>query len=303
MSAHSGLRIAGMCAAILAGAGVAHIRAASDIELQYDEALTKIGFPNPLLRGRIRGTDAWFIVDTGAGVHTLAAWVVRAAGIPTEASGSTTTGSTGATSVVRAASGEVIRRTDRSDITLRQAIVVDLPPVFEQQRIAGLLSPQLLAPAGDAAVLDMTAPRLSFRRDDAPNAPPAAGVCVNRDSPYRNRLYSTAVTVDGVAGTLLVDTGATRTIVAAPSAIAKALSPRASDGATTQGVGGSATSMRQVSTASVIVGGASATLPLMIGRAAPSCGADGLLGMDALRRCVLVLGESSFAIDCRDGVR
>src|SRR5581483_5743528 len=286
MSAHSGLRIAGMCAAILAGAGVAHIRAASDIELQYDEALTKIGFPNPLLRGRIRGTDAWFIVDTGAGVHTLAAWVVRAAGIPTEASGSTTTGSTGATSVVRAASGEVIRRTDRSDITLRQAIVVDLPPVFEQQRIAGLLSPQLLAPAGDAAVLDMTAPRLSFRRDDAPNAPPAAGVCVNR-----------------VAGTLLVDTGATRTIVAAPSAIAKALSPRASDGATTQGVGGSATSMRQVSTASVIVGGASATLPLMIGRAAPSCGADGLLGMDALRRCVLVLGESSFAIDCRDGIR
>jgi len=33
MSAHSGLRIVGMCAAILAGAGVAHIRAASDIEL------------------------------------------------------------------------------------------------------------------------------------------------------------------------------------------------------------------------------------------------------------------------------
>src|SRR5579884_1762652 len=121
-------------------------------QLHYDHALAAIGFPSPLLCGAVRGEDACFIVDTGAGVHTLASWLVTAARIPASDSGSTTTGSTGVQSAVRVTRHEVIRVEGGRDGALDETIVVDFPPVFEQRRIGGLISPQLLAPTGSAAV-------------------------------------------------------------------------------------------------------------------------------------------------------
>jgi hypothetical protein len=46
-------------------------------------------------------------------------------------------------------------------------------------------------------------------------------------------------------------------------------------------------------------GGTASTIAVTIGGSAPSCGPDGLIGMDALRQCVLVLGESAFAWSCQ----
>jgi hypothetical protein len=46
-------------------------------------------------------------------------------------------------------------------------------------------------------------------------------------------------------------------------------------------------------------GGGQATVSLTIGGTPSKCARDGLLGMDALRECRLVLGQSSFGWSCR----
>jgi hypothetical protein len=42
------------------------------IKLVYDEQLIREGFPSPALRVTVGEVTAWLLVDTGAGVHTLA---------------------------------------------------------------------------------------------------------------------------------------------------------------------------------------------------------------------------------------
>jgi hypothetical protein len=291
------LRLLSLCAAValLTGCGSGSMPAA--LELWYDEELAKAGFPSPLLRGTIHGRAVWFIIDTGAGVHTLASWLVKATGIVTHTTRATTRGSTGVESAVRAVYGESIQVNGcREDIPLREAIVVDLPPILEEQRIGGLLSPQLLAPANMAAILDLQLPRLSF--GNAPVASAGTHVCRNGDSQFANRLYAAPMSADNLTGVMLIDTGATGSVAVPSSRIATALANKASETGHTRGVGGTVTSARKVPNVALRFGGGEALVSLSIGGAPPTCGADGLLGMDALRLCRLVLGESTFAWSC-----
>jgi hypothetical protein len=302
------ITLATLCYSICPAAFAAH-RMPNSIDLEYNEKLAAIGFSNPLLRGTIRGQTVWFIVDTGASVHTLASWLVKAAHIPTRNTGATATGSTGSDSPLRVAHNQKIRlEHGKSVVRLREAIVVDLPPIFEQQRLGGLLSPQLLAASGTAAILDLRAPQLSFRsfdeavrefaiqkRDSA-----TSRVCSNQGSRFTNRLYAAPISIEGTNGLMLIDTGATSSLLQPESPLSKQLSGRASASGNAQGVGGEAKKMRKVPNVAIELGGAKAIVPISIGGSAPSCGTDGLLGIDALRRCVLVLGQSSFAFTCHE---
>src|SRR5262249_8041887 len=161
---------------------------------------------DPMLRGRVRGESVWFIVDTGASVHTLTSWLVEATHIPNADTASTTTGSTGVERRVRAVHDERITLEGGDDLVLREAIVVDFPPLFEQHRIGGLVSPQLLAPSGSAAVLDLRAPALSFRSEGDRSSPVSGRSCVSHGSAFTNRLYALPMSADGIDGDMLVDT-------------------------------------------------------------------------------------------------
>ena len=289
-------------------AGVVPQAAAADaMPLQYQESLIKLGFPSPLLRASINGRQFWFIIDTGAGVHALASWFVSAAGLKSQPTTATATGSTGESeNHVAMVENTVLRLDGDRELKLREAIVVELPKIFAEQQIAGLLSPQLLAAPHTAAVLDLRAPRLRFEPFDAAVAAlrrehgtisTGARACRNPDSPFENRQYAASIRVNGIDGTMLVDSGATGTVAFSHSHIASALTSSASGTDHTQGVGGAVHTTRTVSGARLERGGATATIKLAIGGAAPDCGSDGLLGMDALRQCVLVLGDT-FAWFC-----
>ncbi|HEX3604229.1 MAG TPA: aspartyl protease family protein [Steroidobacteraceae bacterium] len=261
----------------------------------------KLGFPSPLLQATVSGQQVWFIIDTGAGVHTFASWFVSAAGIGSRQTNGSVTGSTGATeSRLTKAEGTTLQLDDDRKLTLREAIVVDLPSIFAEQRIAGLLSPQLLAAPHTAAVLDLRVPRLRF--EPFGTAVGSLGrkhvmiltgvrACRNAQSPFANRQYAAVIKVDGIDGTMLVDSGATGTVAFPESQIASKLASRASETNRTQGVGGTVQTTRKVHGVRLERGGTAATSDLIIGGAAGSCGSDGLLGMDALRQCVLVLGD------------
>src|SRR5262249_40984607 len=98
--------------------------------------------------------------------------------------------------------------------------------------------------------------------------------------------------VESVSATLLVDTGATRTRLVPHSAAAEALRGRSVEQGETRGVGGATERDRRAPAVVVSRGGATTTGDVTIGSAMNTCAPDGLLGMDALRRCVIVLSRA-----------
>ena len=304
---HRKAAVLGLVYAIASSSATAQSTPSDTISLRYEEKLVALGFPSPLLRATVNGQLVWFLIDTGASVHTLASWLVSAAHLSTRETTATVTGSTGTGKPVRAVANQAILLEGGRLVELREAIVVEFPANFANNRIGGLLSPQLLATGSDASVLDLRVPALRFEPFDNavtnlsrehPISSAGLHVCLNTQSPFENRLYMAPVTADAIAGTMLVDTGATATLAAPSSSIADGLKGKASERTKARGVGGNAQVMPKAPGVKLEYGGTASTLAVTIGGAQPPCEADGLIGMDALRRCVLVLGESAFALFC-----
>jgi aspartyl protease len=219
---------------------------AESLPIFYDAALAAKGFPSPLVKARIAGHEALFIIDSGASVNTLADWYARLAEIPTTTAAGTATGSDGKTAAVRTAHRLRGQWSNRQGFTLKEAIVVAFPPLFETLHLGGLVSPQLLAPVGTAAVLDLKIPSLKFvpfaramtdlRLPRAIAAP--LEVCRNPDSRFVNRVYLAPVSAAAVTDRVLIDTGATETIFSVESKIAHAIETASELGPRSEGLGG-----------------------------------------------------------------
>jgi Aspartyl protease len=280
--------------------------AQASLPIFYDPALAAKGFPSPLVKARIAGHEALFIVDSGASVNVLADWYAKVAKIPTTTATGKATGSGGQTNKVRISHRLQGRWSNGQRFNLKEAIIVAFPSIFETLHLAGLVSPQLLAPEGTAAVLDLKIPSLEFRPfaramsdlhlSRAIKVPQQ--VCRNPDSQFLNRLYLAPVTAAGVTDLLQIDTGATKTIVSADSKIAQAIETNSELGPRSEGLGGEVNGQRMVRNVQLLRGGKTVALNPSIGAVSASCDAKGLLGMDALRSCLLVLGDSEMAFSC-----
>jgi hypothetical protein len=236
----------------------------------------------------------------------LADWYARLAKIPTTTAPGTATGSGGKTAAVRTAHRLRGQWSNARGFTLDEALVVAFPPLFETLHLGGLVSPQLLAPVGTAAVLDLKTPSLKF----APFARAMADlhlspaikvslqVCRNPESQFVNRVYLVPVTTAGATDRVLIDTGATKTIFSAESNIAHAIEAAGESGPRSEGLGGDVSGQRMVRNVQLSRGGQTVALNPSIGEVAAPCDAKGLLGMDALRSCLLVLGISEMAFSC-----
>jgi len=275
----------------------------------YDQALAMKGFPNPLVKAQIARHEAIFIVDSGASVSILADWYVKAAGIPANKTGSVVTGASG-----KAAPARLVHRlrgqwSDGQRFRLGEAMVIAFPPYFESLHLGGLVSPQALAPAGMAAVLDLRVPSLRFvpyeralselRQSTTPTAaidltPP----CQYRGANHMNRLYSAVVKAAGATDHMLIDTGATGSIFSDQSNIAHAIGSGSELDAPSDAVGDTVTTNRIVRDVAIQRGGGTVTLSPDVGKSSALCNVQGRLGMDALRSCLLILGEKQMAFSC-----
>lgn len=276
----------------------------------YDRALAAQGFPNPLVKARIAGHEAIFVVDSGASVDVLADWYVKVAGIPASArTDSTALGSGGRTTAERITHRLQGHWSDGQRFTLNEAIIIAFPPLFESLHLGGLVSPQLLAPTGMAAVLDLRVPSLQFmpfaralsdlQRSKAPTVPlDLTHPCRNSDSKLVNRQYLAPVTTAGVTDLMLVDTGATKTIFSEESKIAHAIESGSEVGPPSEAVGGQVNDRRMVRDVQLLRGGRIVGLNPSIGGVSVPCDAKGILGMDALRSCLLILGDNEMAYSC-----
>jgi hypothetical protein len=278
------------------------------IALSYDQRLVQADFPNPAVRLTVGEKSAWFLVDTGAGVHLIASWFVRAAGLPVdEAFGKQVSGvdATGRELPFRGIRGLKGVLGDGSSLVLPVAAVTDFSPDFEKAGVAGAINPQLLAAAGEAAALDLRAPELRFepfesavRRLGARVVPrKRLVVCGSTSGPVPNLLFALPVSVRGKEGSLVIDTGARVTKLAPDSGLVQGL--RLEPGGETTGVAGVAQSFALTRGLEVRFAGHAVTLDARVaGRGHGVCGRDGLLGLDALSGCAVVLGARDLALAC-----
>jgi aspartyl protease len=273
----------------------------------YDHALAAKGFPNPMLKARIAGHEALFIVDSGASLNLLAAWFAEVAKIPTsETADSTVNGSGGKASVPRLAHRLRGHWSDGQRFGLNETMVVTFPPYFKSNHIGGLISPQFLAPVGMAAVLDLKTPSLRFvpfaralsdlqQSQPSPVLLPLKQECHSKAA---DRVYLAPVTTAGVTDLVFVDTGATKTMFSEESKIAQKIGGGSEPGPRSEGFGGEVNGQRMVRDVQLLRGGRIVALNPSIGQAAAPCDAKGLLGMDALRSCLLILGDKEMVFTC-----
>jgi predicted aspartyl protease len=279
--------------------------AARRISVSYDEALKRNGFDTPVVRLQVNGVTAWMVVDTGAAIHTFAAWFVEKAELVPDAALSDTVSG-------RDAAGErlPLRFVHDFEATLdgrtpwhvATAAVADFPADFEQGRVAGLLSPQLLAGDAEAVILDLRVPELRIESEG--KAFPAARVghaavldpCGAGRSPVPSLLFAADVTIGDRTVRMLVDSGAEHTQVATDATAAIGL-PR--DAVHEQvGVGGVREQVAVAAAVPVSAAGTTQSLDVAIGGSRSACGGEGLLGIDFLRQCRLTMSAGRGAIDC-----
>jgi Aspartyl protease len=278
------------------------------ISLRYDAGLAKGDFPNPAAHLTVNGQSAWFLFDTGVGVHMVASWFADAVGLKTdEAFGEEVQGidSTGRAVAFRGLRDLVARVDDGNQLTLAVAAVADFPPEFRQFRIGGALSPQLLADPGQAAALDMRVPELrieafeqSVRRLGARRLPrDQVQVCGSTKDPVPNLVFAIGVSAGGRKGTMALDTGAGVTKLVAQSALLRGV--RLASGGETTGLAGKPQPYRLARGLRITFGDYHATVDArVVNESRRRCGADGLLGLDAIGRCAIVLSEKDLAIAC-----
>ena len=279
------------------------------IALRYDAALVKNDFASPAARVTFNGRTAWFLVDTGAGVHMLCSWFVAAAGLQEDnslADAISGVDSTGQRVRFRGLKKQAGRVEDGRPLTLDLATVADFPPEFEQLDIGGVLSPQLLAGPGEAAVLDLRVPELVFepfagavRRLGARKLPrDRVRFCGSIDGPIANLVFAIPVAVRNHEGALVLDSGAKVTKLVSSSRLVRGVALDGQKRGTT-GISGKEQSYSLARGLDVKFAGYTATVDARVAEAtAGACGSEGLLGLDALGRCALVLGRKDVAIKC-----
>jgi hypothetical protein len=278
------------------------------IPLQYEAGLVKADFPNPVVRLTFNRRTAWFVVDTGAGVHTLAQWFTDSDGMKIHDS---LTGavravdSTGESVAFRAVRDQVGRLRDRTALVFKVSMVAAFPPEFEAAGVGGLVNPQLLADRGQAATLDLRVPELRFeafeeavRRLGAQILPSdQMRICGTADAAVPNLLFAVLAKTSQGEGWLQLDSGAAATTLTSESSLASGL--ELETGGETVGVGGKRRSSSRARSLTISFAGHRTSVDAqVVETTGGTCGPDGMLGLDVMSRCAFVFGKGSLALAC-----
>jgi hypothetical protein len=215
---------------------------------------------------------------------------------------------------VARADGVTVALDGLGPLTVRSFVVLDLPAVFEQSDVGGILSPQELAQPGYDVVVDFETETLSVERPGAARArlesgggcaltPAPAHRCAGEDGTQRTgAMFAVAATIAGEDTLLALVTGAQVTDVFGTTRAASALrgtSLPAHENATI--LSGETERSQTVSDVSVHVGACAfrRAVDVVAGRAGATCSREGVLGMDVLRSCRIVFEEGTALATCR----
>lgn len=268
-------------------------------------------FPLPVVHATVSGQPVWLLVDTGANSNVIARHVAQKAGLPMRALGDVGSDHTG-----RAVAAYSVEHPDVvvdgwGSIADGPMLVTDVPEPIARIGIGGFLSPQWLAERGDAVVLDLPAREMRTAPwDDAVSAlsqrggrtltPGGSRVCADDGSAIKGLAFVLPAKIDGRAVQLLLDTGAHRTDLLTTSRAGKALVANSAPSHEQMYAASGRVKTRVVKGAEVRVGEWSMTtdIDLVPGISDPACPRDGVVSMDLLGACVIVLSRAGVLGRC-----
>jgi predicted aspartyl protease len=279
------------------------------VALRFD--LNGRTFPMPLVHGTVAGQPVWMLVDTGATSNIIASWLAHRVGLAMRPLGEVGCDHAGRAMTVYTAEHPRVTIDDWGVLGAGPMLVTDVPEAYQRIGIGAFVSPQWLATAADAVVLDL--PNREMRTapwDDAVEAlerlpgreitSRPARVCRDTASAIQGLEFVLPGSIDGHAVDLLLDTGAQRTDLLTTSRVGRILTGRArpSKEQTYAASGRVETSL--VRAAVVRIGAWSLTtdIDLVRGVSDPVCPRDGMLSMDALSTCTLLLGRKRLRGRC-----
>jgi predicted aspartyl protease len=268
-------------------------------------------FPMPLVHGTLAGEPMWMLVDTGATSHIIASWAARKVGLAFRALGEVGSDHTGRAVTVYTAEHAALTIDDWGPLADGPRLVTDMPEPFERIGIGAFVSPQWLATSADAVVLDLPAREMRTAPwDDAVKALEgavgraitlrSARLCEDKASVVRGLEFVLPARIDGHAVDLLLDTGAERTDLLTTTRVGRILAGRARPSNEQVYAASGRVKTSLVRAAAVTLGEWSLTtdIDLVPGVNDPVCPHDGVVSMDALSTCTLLLGRKQLLGRC-----
>ena len=250
------------------------------------------------------------LVDTGANSHVIAGWFARKLGLSMKKLGDVGTDHVGKTIATF--------RIDKPELVIDEwgplepmpVLATDVPEMIEKLGIGAFISPQRLVEEGDSVVLDLAKGELRPAWwDDAHDELAAAGVplvlvearaCQESEGAIKGLAFVLPATVDSQRVELLVDTGAQHSDVFTTSLAGQRLAAQSMVNKEAMYTVSGKISARKLKGARVGSGSVSVTTDVDLIGGAPDAGCprDGVLAMDVLRSCTLLLGRSRFYGRC-----
>jgi hypothetical protein len=279
------------------------------VDLEF--AINNKPFPLPIVHGTVAGVATLFLVDTGANAHILAGWLARKAQLTTRAFGDTGVDHAGRSIETRRATHPQVHIDNWGDLPDEPMLVTDIPEAVARLGIGGFVSPQQLASDDVSVVLDFQKGEMhQIRRGDTLDAPGNAlaldppRACLDKDSPLQGLAFVLKADIDGHAAELLLDTGAHHSDLLATSKPGKALSQRSEPSRESVYAASGKVTPRTVHNAHIRVGGLEVVrdVDLIPGREDDFCPRDGVLAMDILKQCTIVLDRQTVTGVCKSDV-
>jgi predicted aspartyl protease len=258
----------------------------------------------------VAGQPTAMLVDTGANSHVIAGWFARKAGLTLARLGDIGTDHAGRTIATARVEHPKVAIDGWGALADGPMLVTDVPPIIEKLGIGAFISPQRLTEDGDAVILDLAGGEVRAAIfEDALRAEGFAGAtlvgegaraCEDTESVIKGLAFVVPTVIDGQRAELLVDTGAQRSDLLLASAAGQALAGRSIPNKEQMYGASGRLSSRTVKGARLHAGDLAYALDvdLIGGESDPYCPRDGVLSMDVLRSCVLVLGRRKIAGRC-----
>jgi hypothetical protein len=184
-------------------------------------------------------------------------------------------------------------------------LATEVPEVIEKLGIGAFISPQRLDEEGDSVVLDLAKGELrSAWFDEQQRAMGESGTplfevdsartCDDSDGPIRGLAYVVPATIEAQKVSLLIDTGAQHSDVFASSTPGRELVEKSTLNKEAMYTASGKVQARTLRAAHITAGSVAVTSDVGLIQGAPdaSCPRDGVLAMDVLRSCTLLLGRS-----------
>lgn len=260
----------------------------------------------------VNGTPPVLLLDSGATDQALARWFAQQLHVETYSdTADVTIDHDGNRIVAQRARGVGLSLEGWGDVKADSAtLVIDVPAVFADHGIGGILAPQLLRSAGQSLAIDLAGGFLSLEPSecttrqrralrDCEFSPEALPTCAP-GSKGIGPLFALPAVVGGVAASLVVDTGARETDLFVSSVAGRQLDGDPSRTPTTGYVASGDSPGFQVASVVITAGTChfDGSVTLTSGASGNQCPRDGVLGIDLLRACELVVDDRGLSGTC-----